>query len=105
MDSVLKTLGDAKRCEIVRLVWSDELSATAIAERFPEVTRSAISQHLGVLRRSGLLCERRQGTRRLYSANQEELSRLRDFLNSFWTNSLETLRDLAESEQRMKEMR
>lgn len=99
MDTLLKTLGEEKRCEIIRLVWSEEKTATDIASHFPTVTRSAISQHLGVLRRSGLVSERREGTRRLYSVNHREVARLRAFLDSFWTNSLEKLRDLAEASE------
>lgn len=102
VDTLLKTLGERKRCEIIRLVWSDEMPATKIAAHFPDVTRSAISQHLGVLRRTGLVNERRDGTRRLYSVNQGEVARLRAFLDSFWTNSLEKLRDLAESSEQVK---
>jgi DNA-binding transcriptional ArsR family regulator len=102
MDTLLKTLGEPKRCEIVRLVWSEERAAADIAAHFPTVTRSAISQHLGVLRRSGLVRERREGTRRLYSVNHREVARLREFLDAFWTDSLEKLRDLAESSEQMK---
>jgi DNA-binding transcriptional ArsR family regulator len=102
MDTLLKTLADPKRCEIVRLVWSEERAASDIAAHFPTVTRSAISQHLGVLRRSGLVAERREGTRRLYSVNRREVVRLREFLDSFWTDSLEKLRDLAESSEERK---
>jgi DNA-binding transcriptional ArsR family regulator len=102
MDTMLKTLAEPRRCEIIRLVWSEELPATEIADHFPDVTRSAISQHLGVLRRSGLVNERRDGTRRLYCVNQGEVAKLRAFLDSFWTNSLERLRDLAEASQQMK---
>lgn len=101
METLLRTLAEPRRCDIVRLVWSREMAATEIAGHFPDVTRSAISQHLGVLRRSGIVHERRDGTRRLYSVNQDEIVRLRAFVDSFWTNSLDTLRDLAEtSEQR-----
>jgi DNA-binding transcriptional ArsR family regulator len=87
-------------CEIVRLVWTNELAATQIAEHFPDVTRSAVSQHLGVLRRSGLVNERRDGTRRLYSTNHREFARLSEFIDSFWTSHLERLRDLAESDEK-----
>ncbi len=102
MDTLLRTVGEPRRCEIIRLVWSDELAAAEIASHFPDVTRSAISQHLGVLRRSGLLNERRDGTRRLYTVNQGELAKLKAFIDSFWTTSLEKLRDLAESSEQMK---
>jgi DNA-binding transcriptional ArsR family regulator len=102
MDTLLRTLGDERRCEILRLVWSQELPATQIAAHFPDVTRSAISQHLSVLRRHGLVNERRDGTRRLYAANQVELAKLRAFLDSFWTDGLERLRDLAEATEAEK---
>ena len=96
-------LGEPRRCEILRLVWSEELPAAEIAAHFPEVTRSAISQHVGVLRSAGLLTERRDGVRRLYSANRSEMGKLRDFLDSFWSDRLVRLRDLAESAERTKE--
>ena len=97
METLLKSLGDEKRCEILRLVWSHELPAATIAAHFPGVTRSAISQHLGVLRRADLVRERREGPRRLYSANQVELARAKEFLDSFWTSSLEKLKLVAEA--------
>jgi DNA-binding transcriptional ArsR family regulator len=103
VETLLKTLGEPKRCEIVRLVWSRELAAAEIAAHFPDVTRPAISQHLGILRSAGLVTERREGTRRLYSANQDEMEKLRDFLDSFWSQSLEKLRDLAEAAEASKE--
>ncbi|MDP9074215.1 MAG: transcriptional regulator, partial [Actinomycetota bacterium] len=43
MDAALKALAEPRRREILRLVWSKELPATAIAGHFEEVTRSAIS--------------------------------------------------------------
>lgn len=103
VETLLKTLGEPKRCEIVRLIWSEELAAAEIAHHFPDVTRSAISQHLGVLRKAGLVVERRDGVRRLYSVNQAEMGRAREFLDSFWTDSLERLRQLAESSKQAKE--
>ncbi len=103
MNTLLKSLGEPRRCEIVRLVWSDELPAAEIANHFPDVTRSAISQHLSVLRRAGVLNERRDGTRRLYSVNQSEVAELRAFIDSFWTAGLEKLRILAESDEKLKE--
>ena len=77
MDVALKAIADPKRREILRLVWSSELPASDIASHFHDVTRSAISQHLGVLRQANLVRERRAGTSRLYRANVEEMARLR----------------------------
>lgn len=102
MDAALKALAEPRRREILRLVWHDELPAAEIAARFNDVTRSAVSQHLGVLREAELVIERRDGTRRLYRANQAEMVRLRQFLDEYWTGSLQQLQSLAESAEREK---
>ena len=86
-------------------MWMRELPATDIADHFAEVTRSAISQHLAVLKTAGLVIERRDGTRRLYRADRSEMKKLRKFLDEFWTSGLERLRDVAEAAQRDKEKR
>jgi hypothetical protein len=49
--------------------------------------------------------ERRDGTRRLYVAQRDEMKKLRDFLDDYWTGGLERLRDVAEATQRDKEKR
>ena len=105
MDAALKALAEPRRRQILRLVWAQELPATDIADHFEEVTRSAISQHLSVLKTAGLVTERRDGTRRLYRARQDEMKRLREFLDDYWTSGLERLRDVAEAAQRDKEKR
>lgn len=102
MDAALKAFAEPRRREILRLVWSQELPAAHIAARFDDVTRSAVSQHLAVLRDTALVLERRDGTRRLYRTNHEEMAKLRDFLDDYWTGSLERLRDLSEAAQQMK---
>ncbi|MEP6661421.1 MAG: metalloregulator ArsR/SmtB family transcription factor [Acidimicrobiales bacterium] len=103
MDAALKALAEPRRREILRLVWTSELPAMAIADHFSEVTRPAISQHLRVLKTAGLVSERRDGTRRMYKAQRDELKKLRKFLDDYWTGGLERLRDVAESAQRAKE--
>ena len=86
-------------------MWLRELPATDIADHFAEVTRSAISQHLAVLKGAGLVTERRDGTRRLYRADRDEMKKLREFLDQYWTAGLERLRDVAEAAERDKEKR
>ncbi len=102
MDAALKALAEPRRREILRLVWTDELPAAQIAARFDDVTRTAVSQHLGVLREARLVIERRDGTRRLYCANHAEMDRLRRYLDGYWTGSLQRLQSLAESAEREK---
>ena len=102
MDTAFKALAEPRRREILRLVWTSELPAAEIAARFHDVTRSAVSQHLSVLREAELVIERRDGTRRLYRANHVQMERLRQFLDEYWDTSLQTLQDLAESAEREK---
>jgi DNA-binding transcriptional ArsR family regulator len=83
-------------------VWDHELPAAEIAARFDDVTRSAVSQHLGVLREAALVIERRDGTRRLYRADHAQMDLLRQFLDEYWTGSLQRLQNLAESAEREK---
>ena len=78
-----------------------ELSAGQIAAGF-EVSRPAISQHLGVLKEAGLVSERREGTRRFYRARPDGLTELREFLEGFWTFSLAQLKREAEAEERQQ---
>ena len=100
MDTAFKALSEPRRREILRLVWAEEMPAAQIAARFADVTRSAVSQHLGVLREAELVIERRDGTRRLYRANHAQMDQLRRFLDEYWTGSLIRLQSLAESAER-----
>jgi DNA-binding transcriptional ArsR family regulator len=102
MDAAFRALVEPRRREILKLVWAEELAATQIAAKFEDVTRSAVSQHLGVLREAELIIERRDGTRRLYRANHAEMDRLRRFLDEYWSDSLQRLQQMAESAERAK---
>ena len=97
-DEALRALAEPRRRAILRLVGDEELAAGQIAAAF-DVTRTAVSQHLTVLKNAGLLTERRQGTRRLYRARPEGLVGLRQFLDDMWASSLDDARRLAEAER------
>ncbi|SDH73002.1 ArsR/SmtB family transcription factor [Nonomuraea jiangxiensis] len=97
-DEVLRALAEPRRRTILRLVAHDEMSAGEIAATF-EVSRTAISQHVTVLKNAGLLTERRAGTRRLYRARPEGLAGIRAFLDEMWAGALDTARRLAEAER------
>ena len=97
-DGALRALAEPRRRAILRLVAHDELAAGEIAQAF-EVTRTAVSQHLTVLRNAGLVSERRVGTRRYYRARPEGLAGLREFLEDMWASSLDVARRLAEADR------
>ncbi len=97
-DEALKAIAEPRRRAILRLVADTELPAGEIAAAF-DVSRTAVSQHLTVLKNAGLLTERRDGTRRLYRARPEGLRELRQFLNDVWASSLDVARRLVEAER------
>jgi len=93
----LQVVSEPRRREILRLVWSEELSAGEIAGRF-DVTFGAVSQHLGILRDAGFLQLRRDGNRRLYRADRDRLGPLAQALEAMWTETLDRLADAVESD-------
>ena len=101
MEAALKAIAEPNRRRILQLVRDEELTAGEIASHF-EVSRPAVSQHLTVLKEAGLVHERRNGTRRLYSVRPEGLADVRAFLEGFWDEKLEALKREAEREERKK---
>ena len=100
MDAALLALAAPRRREILALVRRRERSAGEIHRALGEVTFGAVSQHLGVLEGAGLVTVRREGRHRIYRARPEGLGPLRQWLESMWDDALETLKRLAEAEER-----
>ena len=98
----LQVIAAPRRLRIMELIWDQELSAGDIAAQF-EVSWSAVSQHLRVLKAAGFVVERREGTSRIYRADQAALGLLRSVVEDHWRRGLDRVRDLAESEQRDKD--
>jgi DNA-binding transcriptional ArsR family regulator len=104
VEAAIRAIAEPRRREILRLVWTSELAAGAIAEHF-DVSRPAISQHLRVLKEAGLVSERRHGTRRLYRARPESIAQLRAYLESYWDENLRLLKQAAEQEEQRRARR
>lgn len=101
---VFEAIAHPKRREILRMLAERERSAGEVASRFA-ITQPAISQHLKVLRESGLVNERREGTRRIFSVRAEGLNDLNDFLADVMPASLQRLKKAAEAEERKANVR
>src|SRR5262250_3375018 len=97
-DEALRAIAEPRRRKILQLVAHEELAAGEIAGAF-DITRTAVSQHLTVLKNAGLLSERRDGTRRLYRARAEGLAGLREFLDDMWAGALDAARRIAEQDR------
>jgi len=87
-EAVLEALGDRTRRQIVHRLRGDPLPVGELAAALP-VSRPAVSQHLAVLRRSGLVRYDEAGTRNLYRLDPSGLSELRAWLDGFWDVALD----------------
>jgi DNA-binding transcriptional ArsR family regulator len=94
---VFQVLAEPRRRELLALVAERERTAGEIAQQF-DVTRQAVSQHLRVLLGAGLIHERRDGTRRWYSARPEGLNEVRAYVDTVWPSALGRLKVAAEIE-------
>ena len=61
------------------------------------VSRSAVSQHLKILKDAGLVQDTAAGTRRIYRLNPVALAALRDQLDTYWQRALDGYAGTAEA--------
>jgi DNA-binding transcriptional ArsR family regulator len=86
-------VGDDTRRDILVLLGDGEKPVRAIAQPF-RMTRPAVSQHLAVLRRAGLVAVRRDGRERYYRLRAARLREVYDwvsFFEQFWPERLRAL--------------
>jgi DNA-binding transcriptional ArsR family regulator len=84
---VLDALGEPMRRAVLELIRGGARPVGEIARELP-VSRPAVSQHLHVLKEAGLVRDRKEGTRRLYSVSPEGLEALRAYLEGLWDTAL-----------------
>ena len=85
---ILDALGDWTRRQIFDALKSGPHSVGELAARMP-VSRPAVSQHLRVLKDAGLVVDRKDGTRRIYSVDPSGLAGIREYFDSFWDEALD----------------
>ena len=100
-DTVWNALGDRTRREIVLRLTEGPKPVGELAAYLP-VSRSAVSQHLKVLKEVGLVAERAEGTRRIYRLDEAGVVALRDQLDTFWNRALSGYEDLVEQPPKEK---
>ena len=91
----MTALGDPTRRAVFERLQSGPTPVGEIAAGLP-VTRSAVSQHLKVLKEAGLVMDRQVGTRRLYQVEPRAVAELRAYFDAFWDQSLAAYRDAVE---------
>ena len=94
-ERALDALGDRTRRRIFARLRNRPQFAGELAQGM-RVTRSAVSQHLQVLRAAGLVVVRADGTRRLYRVDMRGIEALRRWFDGFWDETLGAFKKAAE---------
>nr|WP_090346453.1 metalloregulator ArsR/SmtB family transcription factor [Mycolicibacterium malmesburyense]CRL79053.1 ArsR family transcriptional regulator [Mycolicibacterium malmesburyense] len=90
-------MADRTRRSIVERLAHRPMAVGELAHDLP-VSRPAVSQHLKVLKRAGLVCDRAEGTRRVYQLDPAGLAAMRAELDRFWVQALAGFKEIVESE-------
>jgi DNA-binding transcriptional ArsR family regulator len=85
--AVFPALADPTRRRVFEELRRGPRSVGKIAARMP-VSRPAVSQHLAVLKKAGLVLDRAEGTRRVYCIDPQGLAAIRIWLDQFWGEAL-----------------
>jgi DNA-binding transcriptional ArsR family regulator len=98
--TALLALSDPTRRQVFEQLRHGAKSVGKIAAEMP-VSRPAVSQHLGVLKKAGLVADRAEGTRRVYYIDPNGLAAIRVWLDQFWDDALSAFKsDLENGESR-----
>lgn len=91
----MDALGDPTRRAVFERLAMGPMTVGEAAAGLP-VSRPAVSQHLKVLKDAGLVRDRAEGTRRIYSIDPQGLGPLREWLDRHWDKALEAFKVAAE---------
>src|SRR6478735_7696739 len=91
---MLDALAEPTRREIVERLAAKPAAVSDIAREMP-ISRSAVSQHLQLLKSVGLVTDHAEGTRRIYQVDPDALAVIRSYFDAFWKRSLASFEDAA----------
>lgn len=87
-------LGDPNRRAIIELLGAGERSVKELAEALP-ISRPAVSRHLRLLKRAGLVVEKPIGTRRIYQLHDQGVEFVQAYVERVWGEAAGRFRLLA----------
>jgi DNA-binding transcriptional ArsR family regulator len=91
----LSALADPTRRAVFERLRHGPASVGEVAANLP-VSRPAVSQHLKALKLAGLVIDRPEGARRVYSVDPDGLGELRRWVDQFWTDALDAFKNEVE---------
>ena len=95
VSAMLDALAEPTRRALVERLAGQPSAVSDLAREMP-ITRSAVSQHLQILKSAGLVTDQAVGTRRVYRVDPDALALLRAYFDAFWTRSLAAFADAAQ---------
>ena len=85
--SILKTISNMRRLQILNeLADGREKSVSELERVVPDLSQSALSQHLGRLRRANIVKTRRESQSIFYSVQSAEALKILKFLKKLYAN-------------------
>ena len=94
-------LGDPNRRAIVEILKKGGQPVRAIAERLP-ISRPAVSRHLALLKKAGLVIEETAGAQNLYRLHDTGVDAVRSYLEKIWGEAAVRFRLRAENTKRRR---
>jgi len=90
-NAAFAALSDPTRRMVLERLAAGPRAVGEIAEGVP-VSRPAVSQHLKVLKDAGLVSDRQEGARRIYTIDPKGLGAVRAWLDQFWDVALDAFK-------------
>lgn len=82
LDSIFRSLADPIRRDILQFVGKDEVTITSLADRY-EVSFAAVSKHLMVLERAGLIRKRKDGRKQMITLVPDAMKDADEYLEQY----------------------
>lgn len=102
---VFNAIAEPRRREIVELLAQRGPQTVGTLVAALGLAQSAVSKHLGVLRKVGVVAVTKQGQQRVYNLQAERLKTVHDWVKDFeqlWSHQLDRIKERAE--QRVREL-
>jgi DNA-binding transcriptional ArsR family regulator len=99
---VFNAIAEPRRRTIIDILAKGDQPVGQIMARL-RIAQPAVSKHLGVLRKVGLVSASKQGRQRVYRLNAQELKPVHDWakkFEEFWTHQLDRIKHRAEQKAR-----
>jgi DNA-binding transcriptional ArsR family regulator len=96
---VFNAIAEPRRREIIEMLVDGRDHAVGDVVKTLRISQPAVSKHLGVLRKVGIVSVTKHGQLRMYRLNPEQLRPVHDWVKRyerFWTHQIDRIKERAE---------